>query len=365
MAKRVSIILQLAERVKPVDVAAQLGCHINTVYKWRDTWLEWPHLEALFDAARSGRPPKISVETRCKIVALACSRPDNDIAPFRDVWTHQVLADALFAKSGAKVSRSSVQRVLSAKGLRPHRVRPWLHSPDPEFKSKVSRICALYQNPPEDALIICFDEKPMQILSRRYPTHSSRDASVRRAFEYVRHGTRSLLGAFDVRTGNVTAQIVERRDAAAILRFLEVIARLYPDRRIIVIWDNLNIHKEGTDNRWSRFNARHGGRFEFVYTPIHASWVNQIEIWFSILQRRILRYGSFDDARELEVAVMGFIQFWNRYEARPFRWKFTGNFIQAPRRIDASTRPQEHVKAIRHRNRTGRRREVVSSSRAA
>jgi len=92
-------------------------------------------------------------------------------------------------------------------------------------------------------------------------------------------------------------------------------ASRYPKRRIIVIWDNLNIHKDDLDERWSRFNARHDNRFEFVYTPLHASWLNQIEIWFSILQRRVLRLGSFNDAGELEAAVRGFIAYWNRYEA--------------------------------------------------
>ena len=95
---------------------------------------------------------------------------------------------------------------------------------------------------------------------------------------------------------------------------------------MFVIWDNLNIHYEGKANRWSRFNERHGGRFEFVYTPLHASWVNQIELWFSILERRVLRRGSFPHLLLLQREVEAFIRYWNRYEKKPFRWTFDGRF---------------------------------------
>jgi transposase len=354
LARRARMILLLADGAGAAAVARRLDCNVSTVNKWSARWRERPCLEVLFDAPRSGRPPQISVETRCEIVALACNRSEGSTAPFREVWTQQALADELLARTGIDVSRSSVQRVLCARGLRPHRVRPWLHSPDPDFKPKVRRICELYLQPPEDAVVLCIDEKPMQVLSRAHPTHTASDATVRYEFEYVRHGTRALLGAFDVRTGQVFGQVVVRRDAEALTRFLEAIARRYPGKRIIVIWDNLNIHLEGKDDRWSRFNARHGGRFEFVHTPLHASWVNQIEIWFSILQRRVLRHGSFDSARDIEAAVLGFIRYWNRYEAHPFRWKFSGNFMQ--------TR-HTHAEALRHRSRRVRSRALAAPAR--
>jgi transposase len=364
LAKRVRMILLLADGLGTAAVARRLDCGISTVNKWSVRWRQRPCLEGLWDAPRSGRPAQISLETRCEIVALACSRPEGDTAPFREVWTQQALADALLARTGVEVSRSSVQRVLSARGLRPHRVRPWLHSPDPDFKPKARRICELYLEPPDDAIVVCIDEKPMQVLSRRYPTRTGRDATVRYEFEYSRHGTRALLGVFEVRTGQVIGQVVEHRDAETLVQFLESIAARYPERRIIVIWDNLNIHTDGKDARWSKFNARHEGRFEFVYTPVHASWLNQIEIWFSILQRRVLRYGSFDNARELEAAVVGFIDYWNRYEAHPFRWKFSGNFIQTPCRIDAGARPEPHAEDLRYRSRRVRGRALAAATRA-
>jgi transposase len=114
---------------------------------------------------------------------------------------------------------------------------------------------------------------------------------------------------------------------------MEKLAKKIPQGDVYIIWDNLNIHCDGPSKRWTRFNERHGNRFHFVYTPLHASWVNQIEIWFSILQRRILRYGNFSSLVALKRGITGFIAHWNRYEAHPFRWTFRGRFQQhSPRR---------------------------------
>jgi transposase len=109
--------------------------------------------------------------------------------------------------------------------------------------------------------------------------------------------------------------------------FMERLAREYPTGPVIIVWDNLNTH---VGPQWNEFNRRHGGRFRFLYTPLHASWVNQVEVWFSILSRRVLKYGDFASLGQLETAVRGFIHHWNEEEAHPFRWKFRGEF--KPRR---------------------------------
>jgi transposase len=111
------------------------------------------------------------------------------------------------------------------------------------------------------------------------------------------------------------------------LSFLRQLARRFPERRVIVVWDNLNTHYDGKDGRWTKFNREHGGRFEFRYTPKHASWLNQIEVWFSILQRRILRYGSFATRAALDDAILTFIRYYNRRLAKPLNWTFNGSFI--------------------------------------
>jgi hypothetical protein len=259
-------------------------------------------------------------------VKLACNRPPKK--SLSSVWTQQLLADELRRQTGQTMSRSTVQRVLSAEGLRPHRVRQWLHSPDPRFREKVERVCDLYLNPPSRSSVVCIDEKPMQALSHKHQIKRERDGSVRKEFEYKRHGTCCLLASFDVQTGEVLGSVVQRRTGPALVEFLEQVARQYPTGPVYVVWDNLNIHLDGKDKRWSKFNRRHHRRFHFVYTPLHASWVNQVEVWFSILQRRILRHGSFENTTDLRSSVLRFIAHWNRAEAHPFRWTFTGRFEQ-------------------------------------
>jgi transposase len=308
----------------------RVGCSDRVVRKWRARWEASPCIESLVDAPRSGRPPRVSLQTRCEIVSLACERPADNRVAFRDVWSYQAVADALHACCGERVSRSTVRRVLGTDGFRPHRVRCWLHSPDPDFRAKVARVCRLYRHPPEDAVVLCVDEKPMQALARRHPTRVGPRGVVRHEFEYRRRGTCSLLAAFDIRTGAVFGRVVRHRDARALRTFLHALAQRYEGRKVYVIWDNLNLHYDGRDGRWTQFNQEHGRRFHFVYTPLHASWVNQVEIWFSILQRRVLRYGSFESLQDVARDVLGFIRHWNRHEAHPFRWTFAGRFVDPP-----------------------------------
>lgn len=330
--QRARMIEGLAAGLGTAVVARRLGVSDRVVRKWAARWEEAPKVESLRDRPRSGRPRRIDARARCTVIALACDEPDKLLVPFRDTWTQQALAEALRLSTGDVISRSSVQRILSAEGLRPHRVRMWLHSPDPLFKEKVERVCETYLHPPQDAVVLCIDEKPMQILERRYDCTRGPDGVVRRDFEYKRRGVRHLLAALDVRTGEVMGEVVERRDSVALLRFLDRIARRYRRRRVIVIWDNLNLHHEGRDCRWTRFNAKHGERFEFIHTPLHASWVNQIELWFSVLERRVLRRGSFDHPGRLAQEVLAFIRYWNLYEGKPFHWTFDGRFDHARRR---------------------------------
>ena len=335
LVMRVRVVLMLGPGgIGPTAVAKRLDVSVRFVHKWRARWNASAHLESLLERDRAGRPPEISVETRCQVVKIACNRPETKKGRKRSrppVWTQQAIVDELRRTTRRRVSRSSVQRILSAAGLRPHRVRQWLHSPDPDFQAKVKRVCALYLNPPPNAVVICFDEKPMQALRRKHPTHVGPRGEVRREFEYVRHGTCCLLAAFDVRTGHVLARVVRRRTGDALVSFFDMVAAHYRGKQVHVVWDNLNVHCDGKQERWTRFNRRHGGRFHFVFTPLHASWVNQVEIWFSILQRRVIRHGSFGDRSVLKDHVMGFVRHWNEREAHPFRWTFSGDFVQTPR----------------------------------
>lgn len=301
--------------------------HETTARRWRDRFLREGRVSALQDRPRSGRPVEIDAVARCEVIAMACGEPSDFGVKFRDVWTTDALhARFLDLHPDREMSRTSVLRILNQKGIHPHRVKMWLHSPDPRFREKVTSICELYLNPPAGAVVLCVDEKTgMQALGRKYPVRGLAPNRNRRMdYEYVRNGTRKLLAAFDPHTGDVYGEVRESRTAEDLVGFMEAVASIYPDQQIHIVWDNLNIHFDGPDKRWTKFNARHGGRFHFHYTPIHASWVNQVELLFGILQRRVLRYGVFDSLEALDEAVIGFLDHWNRYECHPFNWTFKG-----------------------------------------
>ena len=281
-------------------------------------------------AAAKAEKALVRAQRKTNAACGALATADKDMAraragapvPFSAVWTYATLQQELERQTGQAMSLSEIGRTLHCGGLRPHRVRIWLHSPDPDFQSKAKAICDLYLSPPPGATVLCFDEKPgMQALEHLHPTHAA-SRETRCEFGYIRHSTSTLLAAFNVRTGQVFGRCWPRT-AEGVVEFFDELARKYPTGEVYIVLDNLNVHKGPaiTD-----FVARHNGRFHFVYTPLHASWMNQVEVWFGILQRRVLRHSSFTSTRELDAAVLGFIRNWNRLEAHPFRWKFRGDF---------------------------------------
>jgi len=323
--QRARIVLLAEQGLTNPAIAARVGCTERCVYKWRTRFASFPSMVSLDDKPRSGRPATISVGVRCELIKLACQRPDEEKAPLRDVWTQRALQSALEQETGVVISLTELRRILAVEDLRPHRIRYWLHSPDPEFRQKVERICKLYLNPPKGAHVVCVDEKTcIQALERKHPGRpAARGRMGRQEFEYIRHGTRALIAAFDIQTGKVFGQLRQRRTAADLDAFMEALARRYPRGEVYVVWDNLNIHLGAA---WERFNARHRGRFHFVHTPLHASWINQVEIWFGVLQRRILKHGDFASPEAMVARIEGFIEHWNRFEAHPFRWTYRGRF---------------------------------------
>jgi transposase len=328
-ARRARIILAAEVGGSARAVAREVGVHPRTVERWR-TRFRRHGVAGLQDQPRPGRPPKFGPVTRLELIALACEPVDG-----RPGTTTRTLAEltheATVREIVPGISRSSYQRLLAAGEVRPHRVRGWVHSPDPEFRAKVTAICDLYLHPPAGAVVLSIDEKTgMQALERRFPDRPPAPGRPpRREFEYTRHGTQSLLCAFAVHQGRVTGECGATRTAADLVRFMEQVAVAYPTGPVHVIWDCLNIHFDGREARWRAFNARHGNRFVFHYTPKHASWVNQIELFFSILQRQCLRHASFASVEALRTAVLAFIARWNQDRAHPFRWTFTGYPLQS------------------------------------
>lgn len=336
LAERVKIVLGLHEDPDScvLAVAERFGHDTKFVRAWRDRYLT-EGLDGLKSRVRPGRQPRIGAVSRCQVIAMACGKPSDFGVLYRDKWTTDSLLEAYrqIQEPSADLdamSRTSVLRILNEAEIRPHRIKMWLHSPDPLFREKVAEICDLYLHPVPGRHLVCVDEKTgMQALGRKHPGRGAKPGSdARMDYEYVRNGTRKLLACWDVRSGEVYGEVRANRTAEDLVEFMEAVARRYPIGDVDVIWDNLNIHYDGPSMRWTQFNQRHGGRFHFHYTPIHASWVDQIELWFGILQRRVLRHGVFNSLEELDQAVLGFIAHWNAHERKPFRWTFKGYPLQ-------------------------------------
>lgn len=324
--RRARIILACADTQGAAEAAKKAGVCVKTLYCWRKRFRR-ERINGLKDRPRAGAPPRYGPVERVQIIALAC-----EPAPQEDGlngWTIDRIRETATERGMiVSMSRSTVHRILDQADLKPYKVRGWVHSPDPEFRQKVQTITELYLNPPEGAVVISVDEKTaMQARERKYPDQPAGPGKpLRREFEYVRHGTQSLIAGLNVHTGQITAQIGPRRKARDLLRFMTLLASVYPKGILCIIWDNLNIH---LGERWEKFNRRHGNRFRFYYTPKHASWVNQIELWFSILQRKCLKHASFRSTRALKAAVTSFVLHWNERLARPFRWTFKGYPLQS------------------------------------
>ena len=323
--RRGRIALLAAEGTPTTAIAKELGVDASTVSRWRGRLardgLGEDISEALKDEFRSGRPRTISEATRMQVVATACDPlPD---AEGLSGWTLDLLVEEFDARGIPHISRSSVHRILQEKDVQPHRQTMWLHSPDQEFVEKVAEIVPLYLAPPPGSIVLSFDEKTgIQAVERKHPDRPpSPGRFARHEFEYIRHGTQSLLATLNVHTGDLIADCGATRKGDDMERHMERVAAHYPDVEVHVVLDNLNIHK---GDRWVHFNERHGGRFHFHYTPLHASWVNQIEIFFGVLARRCLRRKSFRSVEELRAHVMAFIARWNGRDKKPFRWTFAG-----------------------------------------
>jgi len=283
--------------------------------------------EGLEDLSRSGRPPEITPLERHQVIATACRSP-MDFGFERTLWDHATLAIAVMSADLVRsISSRTVGRILEDAEIKPHRIKMWCHSDDPAYQDKMRAIVDLYINLPKGEPVLSIDEKTgMQVLSRSRalkPAGPGRPG--RFEFEYKRNGTRCLFACFNVGTGKVLGQCTTQRKRADFLSFMDRVASVYRQRRVHVILDNLNTHRDTTQGAFmTEWNERHRNRFIFHYTPTHASWLNQIELWFGLLTRRILRYGNFHSPDELVQAIMAFLQQWNEAEAHPFRWTYDG-----------------------------------------
>jgi transposase len=305
---RGEIILKAADGVGTNEIGRELQVRPGTVSKWRIRFAQHG-LVGLQDSPRPGRGKKYGEETERQILA----KLDSPLPPGESCWTARLIARDL-----GDVSVHHVWRVLRRHGIQLQRRHSWCVSTDPEFAPKAADIVGLYLAPPENAVVLGVDEKPaIQALehAQGYLRLPNGRALTGFSHEYKRHGTTTLFAALEVATGLVQAGHYRRRRRREFLDFMnDLVSRYPPDQEIHVILDNLSTHKPKHD-RWL---ARHKN-VHFHFTPTHASWLNQVEVWFSILARRALRNASFTSRDKLREAIDRFIHAYNE-EATPFEW---------------------------------------------
>ena len=321
---RARIALMAAEGQTTAAIATSLGMSLPSVSKWRGR-VASQGMAGLREVQRPGRPRRIGGAQRLQLLALACEpgEAQGRATPTLDELCERAVEQGVVEH----ISRSHLQRILQAGDVRPHRVRQWLHSPDPQFREKVNAICELYRAAPKDSVVLSIDEKTgIQAIERKHADRAPRPGRARRReFEYLRHGTQALIAALDVHSGRVLGRCSDRRTQDDLVAFMEEVARAYPKGTVHVIWDNLNTHR--AQAVWDDFNARHGERFEFHFTPLHASWVNQIELLFGIYARRVLRHASHTSTQHLRQRTEAFLAQRNA-RPKPFRWTFAGFELQ-------------------------------------
>ena len=305
---RAKIVLAAAEGAANNAIAIRFAVSVLTVAKWR-TRFHNGGLSALQDAERSGKPHTYDKSTEQRVLAKLDEPPPKGYS----TWNGPLVAAAL-----ADVSVHQVWRVLRQYGISLERRRSWCISTDPEFVPKAADIVGLYLNPPENAVVICVDEKPgIQALERaqgwlRLPNGK---AITGRNHEYKRHGTSNLFAAFETATGQVTGKHYVRKRRREFLDFMNTVVGGYPpETELHVILDNYSTHKP-KDDRWLRSHPN----VHFHFTPTHASWLNQVEVWFSLLWRHALRGASFTSPRELRQAIDRYIEAYSE-RAHPFEW---------------------------------------------
>jgi transposase len=384
LRQRASIILQAFAGRLNEEIAPTVDLERHQIGIWRSRWAEaFDRLvlveclegttslrrairQLLADAPRPGSPGKFTPEQLTLIFATACEDPEKLGYPFTH-WTHAELAKEV-VKRGivASISVRHLGRLLDEADLKPYRIRYWLNAKekdDPNFVTEVQYVCASYAIAPElyrqcGTHTVSTDEMTgIQALQRIAPTKQAKPGQeARREFEYKRNGTQTLICNFHVVTGQVIAPTVQAtRTEKDYVEHIERTVATDPQAGWVFVNDQLNIHcSEGLVRLVAKLcgideltlgkkgksgvlesvasrkkfleDPRH--RIRFVYTPKHSSWLNQVEIWFSILVRRVIRRGSFSSKEDLRTKIISFIDYFNQVIAKPFNWTFTGSVLK-------------------------------------
>lgn len=340
---RARIVLLAADGVQNVDIAARVGVCVDVASRWRRRFSE-EGITGLADRARSGRPRRFGPGVVAGIKALACEPPEQRQVPLSRWSSAELAGQAVSEGLVSAISSSTVRRWLHADAIKPWRHRSWIFPRDPDFAAKASRVLDLYARVwdgvalgPDDYVISADEKSQLQALRRRHPGRPAGPGHVAQVeFEYVRGGTLAYMAAYDVHRARLIGSVA---DKTGIVPFMELAAKVMTTepyasaRRVYWVVDNGSSHngQRSIDRMHEAWPA-----VRLVHLPIHASWLNQIEIVFSIIQRKVIKPADFAD---LDALADRLRRFENRYNetATAFDWRFTTDDLAAMlERVDTS-----------------------------
>jgi DDE superfamily endonuclease len=317
-------------------------------------------------------PRSFPPDERVEVITLASQRTAEHDCPATRWGLDDLARELVNRHAHEAMHRSTIRRILHDADLQPHRSVYWLNSHDPDFDTKAAAICQLYVRSPilyqQGELVISTDEKTgMQILQRKYPTQPARPGHPeKREHEYIRHGTRALIASFVVPTGEVVWNLGPTRTSRDFANHLKKVADHFRDwSRITWVVDHLNTHwsrqacavlaalnglafdprrlSTGAERRAFLTDPEHA--YRFVYAPKHGSWLNQVELWFSVLVRRFLKRGEFASAVEFGQRLTTYVDTYNAREKHPYRWTYAGQPLVRATPFSQTRRQQRQGRA--------------------
>jgi transposase len=328
VAQRARIVLLAAEGSANYEIAQRVGVTRPTVNLWRSRYAE-QGLAGLDGVRPPGRPRSVD---RAKVITATLTPPPKSLGVTH--WSSRLLAGRL------GIEHSTVAGIWKEYGVKPWKAETFKFSTDPELEAKVVDVVGLYLAPPENAVVLCVDEKSqVQALNRTQRTLPMQPGHAeQRTHDYVRHGTTTLFAALEIATGKVTGLCKQRHRHQEFLAFLKHLARAYPDVELHLVMDNYAAHKRVEVRDWLVANPR----IHVHFTPTSGSWLNLVEVWFGIIERQAIRRGSFSSVRDLMIKIRAFITGWNQRK-HPFIWTKPADQI-----LDKINRKRKHASATSH-----------------